>query len=264
MKFTNQIIWITGASSGLGRAMALAFARQGATLALSARRTELLESLVNEIDAQGGKAKAYPVDVTQEENIQQCVQHIITDFGKLDVAIANAGAGVIGSIEKLSQTEWQRQLTLNVTGLALTCKHALPHLRKTKGQIVLLGSVAAFIPNPGVGAYGASKAAVHSIGETLQVELAGSGVSCTTIHPGFVDSNITRVDNDGNFNPDAKDPRPANLMWPTEKAARVMVNAIAKRKKVYVFTGHGKFMVTIAKYFPGIARKMMANLRPPE
>jgi NAD(P)-dependent dehydrogenase (short-subunit alcohol dehydrogenase family) len=264
MKYNNQIVWITGASSGLGRAMALEFARQGATLAVSARRTELLESLGKEIEAIGGKSKGYFVDVEQEESIKQCVEHIINDFGKLDVAIANAGAGVMGTVEKLSQAEWQRQLTLNVTGLALTCKHALPHLRKTKGRMVLLGSVAAFLPNPGIGAYGASKAAVHSIGETLQVELAGSGVSCTTIHPGFVDSNITRIDNQGNFHPEATDPRPANLMWPTDKAARVMVNAIAKQKKVFVFTGHGKFMATVAKYFPGIARKMMANLRPPE
>ncbi len=264
MNFKNQIVWITGASSGLGRYMALEFAKQGATLAVTARRKELLQSLVQEIEALGEKAKAYYVDVENEDSINDCVLYIIKDFGKLDVAIANAGAGVLGSMEKLSQADWQRQLTLNVTGLAITCKHALPHLRKTKGRMVLIGSVAAFLPNPGIGAYGASKAAVHSIGETLQVELAGSGVSCTTIHPGFVDSNIARMDNQGNFHPDATDPRPANLMWHTDKAARVMVNAIAKRKKVYVFTGHGKFMSAIGKYFPSIARKMMANLRPPE
>jgi NAD(P)-dependent dehydrogenase (short-subunit alcohol dehydrogenase family) len=264
MKFNNQIVWITGASSGLGRAMALEFAKQGATLAVSARREDLLENLVKEIDALGGKAKAYYVDVEQEESIEQCVRYIISDFGKLDVAIANAGAGVMGTIEKLSQAEWQRQLTLNVTGLALTCKHALPHLRKTKGRLALIGSVAAFVPNPGIAAYGASKAAVQNIGETLQVELLGSGVSCTTIHPGFVDSNITRMDNEGNFHPEAKDPRPANLIWPTDKAARVMVNAIAKRKKVYVFTGHGKFAVFLGKYFPSLMRKMISNIAPKE
>jgi short-subunit dehydrogenase len=139
----------------------------------------------------------------------------------------------------------------------MTVKYALPELKKTKGRLALIGSVAAYVPNPMVGAYGASKAAVHNIGETLQVELKGSGVSCTTIHPGFVDSNITRVDNDGNFNPEAPDPRPANLMWPTDKAVKVMIKAIEKRKKVKVITGHGKVFVFLGRFFPGIARKMM-------
>lgn len=141
----------------------------------------------------------------------------------------------------------------------MTAKYALPELRKTKGRLALIGSVAAYVPNPGIGAYGASKAAVHNIGETLQIELMGSGVSCTTIHPGFVDSNITRIDNQGRFNPDAKDPRPAKLMWPTDKAARVMIEAIEQREKVFVFTGHGKFIAFLGRFFPGIARTLIAK-----
>ncbi|MBL7844210.1 MAG: SDR family oxidoreductase [Cyclobacteriaceae bacterium] len=262
MNFQNQIIWITGASSGLGREMALEFARHGASVAVTARRMDLLEELVVEIESSGGKAKAFFCDVMDAKNIEACVQQIITHFGKLDIAIANAGGGVFGKIEDLTEADWQRQLTLNVTSLALTVKYSLPHLRQTKGRVVLLGSVAAFVPNPMVGAYGASKAAVHNIGETLQVELLGSGVTCTTIHPGFVDSNITRIDNEGNFHPERTDPRPANLMWPTDKAAKVMVKAIAQRKKVYVFTGHGKIGVFLGKFFPSVARKMMAKNSP--
>lgn len=259
MRFKNQIVWITGASSGIGRELALEFARQGATVAISARRMDLLELLVKDIESNGGSAKAFHCDVLDSNSIEQCVQQIIVTFGKLDIAIANAGFGVEGKIEALTDSDWNRQLAGNVTGLALTCKFALPHLRHTKGQIVLLGSVGAFLPNPNVGAYGASKAAVHSIGETLQVELLGTGVSCTTIHPGFVESNITRIDNQGLFHPEAKDPRPANLLWKTDKAARVMIRAIANRKKVFVFTGHGKIAVFLAKFFPSIARKIIAK-----
>jgi NAD(P)-dependent dehydrogenase (short-subunit alcohol dehydrogenase family) len=262
MNFHNQIVWITGASSGLGRAMALEFALQGASVAVTARRMDLLEELVAEINSGSGKAKAFFCDVMNTTSIEDCVNNIIAHFGKLDVAIANAGGGVYGKIEDLTEADWQRQLTWNVTGLALTVKYSLPHLRQTKGRVVLLGSIAAFVPNPMVGAYGASKAAVHNIGETLQVELLGSGVSCITIHPGFVDSNIARIDNEGNFHPERKDPRPANLMWPTDKAAKVMVKAIAKRKKVYVFTGHGKIGVFLGKFFPSVARKMMAKNAP--
>lgn len=220
----------------------------------------MLEKLVQEIQQEGGKAQAFFCDVMEEQSIEKCIQEIIQAFGKLDGCIANAGGGVMGKIEKLTAEEWDRQLRLNVTGLALTAKYALPELRKTKGRLALIGSVAAFVPNPNLGAYGASKAAVHNIGETLQSELLGSGVSCTTIHPGFVDSNITRIDNEGNFHPEAKDPRPANLMWPTDKAAKAMVKAILNRKKMVVITGHGKVMYAISRLIPSVLRKMMAKM----
>ena len=262
MSFQNKIVWITGASSGLGREMALDFARKGATVAVSARRIELLEKLVSEIKSAGGKAKAFYCDIMDARSIEHCVSAVVSEFGQLDVAVANAGFGVVGSIENLSEADWNRQLSGNVIGLALTSKYSIPHLRKTKGRLALVGSIGAFLPSPATGAYGASKAAVHSIGETLMVELNGTGVSCTILHPGFIDSNITRVDNHGNFNPEAKDPRPANLMWPTSKAAKVMVNAIARRKKVFVFTGHGKVLVFIGKFLPGLARKVAAKAAP--
>lgn len=262
MDSKDKVVWITGASSGLGRGMSLEFASQGAIVAVSARRVDELNEVVKEIESRQGKAKAYYCDVLDSKSIEECVNQIILDFGKLDIAVANAGYGVLGKIEDLTESDWQRQLAVNVTGLALTCKFALPHLRKTKGRLALVGSVAAFVPNPGVAAYGASKAAVQNIGESLLVELKGSGVSCTTIHPGFVESNITRVDNEGNFHAERSDPRPANLMWPTDKAAKVMVKAIEQRKKVFVFTGHGKVIVFIAKYFPGLMRKISEKLGP--
>jgi short-subunit dehydrogenase len=260
MKFKNQIIWITGASSGIGFHLAKAFAKEGGSVAVSARRTDLLDKLVEEIKQDEGQAHAFYCDVMEEDSIEKCTKEIIAVFGKLDVAVANAGCGVMGKIEKLTAQDWDRQLKINVTGLALTAKYALPELRKTKGRLALVGSVGAFLPNPNLGAYGASKAAVHNIGETLQSELQGSGVSCTTIHPGFVDSNITRVDNHGNFHPDALDPRPANLMWSTDKAAEVMIKAIQKRKKMVVITGHGKVMYAISRLIPGVLRKMMAKM----
>ena len=115
--------------------------------------------------------------------------------------------------------------------------------------IGLVGSIGAYLPNPNLGAYGASKAAVHSIGLTLQFELMGTGVSCTTLHPGFVVSEIARVDNEGVWHPERVDPRPENLMWPTAKAAKVMVKAIMRRKRCYVFTNHGRAFVWLQSCF---------------
>jgi short-subunit dehydrogenase len=258
--FKNKIIWITGASSGLGRYMAYEFAKQGAKLALSARRKDQLDEVLAIVRSLGGEGLVVPCDVLVEKEIEDAVQAIVKHYGRMDVTIANAGYGVVGKIKNLSTQEWRRQLDVNVIGLALTFKYAYPHLQESKGSIVLIGSVATYVPNPGVGAYGASKAAVHSIGQTLHLELKGTGVNCTVIHPGFVDSDIARVDNQGILHPDNKDPRPANLMWPTDKAAKVMVRAIAKKKKVYVFTGHGKVLAFIGQHFPAIARWLVGKM----
>ncbi|MFN3756616.1 MAG: SDR family NAD(P)-dependent oxidoreductase [Flavobacterium sp.] len=263
MNAQKQVVWITGASSGIGKAMSLEWAKLGFNVVLSARRVELLEEVATEIRKMGVQALVVSTDIMEEASIKNAVKTIITTFGQLDIAVANAGFGVFGTIEELCQEDWQRQLQGNVIGLAMTAKYALPHLKKTKGRIALVGSVGAFLPNPYVGAYGASKAAVNSIGLTLQVELHGTGVSCTTLHPGFVKSEIARIDNDGVWHPDRKDPRPENLMWPTEKAAHVMVKAVMKRKRNYVFTGHGRVAVTLQRWLPGMMRKMMAKAPKP-
>lgn len=263
MGFQNDIVWITGASSGIGRAMSIEFAKQGATVAVSARRIDELNKLVVEIENSGGKAKAFFCDIMDENSIIHCVNQIVETFGKLDVAVANAGFGIFGKLEDLTQEEWQRQLQGNVIGLALTAKYALPHLKQTKGRLALVGSVGAYLPNPYVGAYGASKAAVNSIGLSFQVELYSTGVSCTTLHPGFVKSEIARIDNKGVWHPNRKDPRPEKMMWPTEKAAQVMVKAIEKRKRNYIFTAHGRFFIWIQRLFPSFMRKMMLKSPKP-
>lgn len=260
----EQVVWITGASSGIGKAMATEWARLGYKVALSARRKELLDKVAEEIRNSGGQAIAVTCDILEEDSIAHAVQEFIATWGQLDVVVANAGFGVFGSIEKLSAKDWSRQFQGNVTGLALTVKYALPHLMKTKGRIGLVGSVGAFLPSPNLGAYGASKAAVHSIGQTLQVELMGTGVSCTTMHPGFVVSEIARVDNEGVWHPDRPDPRPANFIWPTDKAAKVMVKAMLKRKRTYIFTGHGKVFVWLHRWFPGLMRQIISKSPKPD
>ncbi|MDQ6472458.1 SDR family NAD(P)-dependent oxidoreductase [Flavobacterium sp. LHD-80] len=260
----ENVVWITGASSGIGKSMAFEWARLGYKVVLSARRQELLDEVADQIRHSGGEALVVPCDIMDETAIENAVQQIIKNLGRLDVVIANAGFGVFGSIEKLTAKDWNRQLQGNVTGLALTVKYALPHLKKNKGRIGLVGSVGAYLPNPNVGAYGASKAAVNSIGQTLQVELMGTGVSCTTMHPGFVVSEIARIDNDGVWHPEDPDPRPSNLMWPTDKAAKVMVRATLKRKRNYIFTGHGKLAVLLQRWFPSLMRSIISKGPKPD
>ena len=251
-RFEHHTVWITGASSGIGRELARAFATEGANVAVSARRRDRLESLVEELQAEGTRGLVVPCDVTDEEEVATAADAVVQHFGRLDVAVANAGFGVMGRIEELHADDWRRQLDVNVVGLAMTARYALPHLRETQGRLALLGSVGAMVPTPESGAYAASKSAVRTIGQTLSMELHASGVSCTTLHPGFVESNITRIDKEGVYHPDRPDPRPAALIWPTDRAARVMVDAIYDRRREYVFTGHGKVLSFIGRHWPGL------------
>jgi NAD(P)-dependent dehydrogenase (short-subunit alcohol dehydrogenase family) len=255
-RFAGKVVWITGASAGIGRELARIFAEEGAQVAVSARRQELLDEVVAELEAGGGGALAVPCDVTDEDAVAAVVARVVERFGRLDVAVANAGFSVTGRVESLSAAEWRRQLDVNVVGVALTARYALPQLRATRGRLALVGSAAGFLPVPGAGAYGASKAALRSLGETLSAELAGSGVTCTTLHPGFVESEIARVDNEGIHHPDAADRRPVRLMWPTRRAARVMVRAIHRRRREYVFTGHGRLGAFVGRHFPGVVQRI--------
>ena len=256
-QFTGQVVWITGASAGMGRALAREYARRGADVAVSARRLDRLEEVVNEIDASGRRGLAVACDVTQDEDVARAVDEVLARFGRLDVAIANAGFGVVGRLEQLSDADLRRQFDTNVFGAMSTARHALPALRRTRGRLGLVSSVAALLASPKTGAYTASKFALRGLGLTLQQELHGSGVSCTLLHPGFVASEITQVDNEGRFDPSKRDPRPLQLLWTAEAAARVMAAAVGCRKREFVFTGHGKLGAWIGKHAPGLAYLLM-------
>lgn len=260
-RFENQVVWITGGGSGIGRALAFAFADEGAAVAVSGRREERLQEVVRELEARGCKALAVRCDVTDEASVADAAQKIVRALGGLDVAVANAGFSVAGRIEKLSAADWRRQLDVNVIGVAMTARYAIPHLRERNGRLVLIGSVASMMPTPGVGAYAASKHAVRAIGQTLAIELHGSGVTCTTIHPGYVESEIAQVDNQGRFDASRKDNRPKNLMWPADRAARAMLDAIAKRKREHVFTGHGKVGAFAGRHMPGLVHFGLTRAR---
>ena len=251
-EFADKVVWITGGGSGIGAALAAEFARRGADVAVSGRRLDRLESVVASVQALGRRGLAVPCDVTSEADVAAAVATVVRTFGRLDVAVANAGFSVAGRIESLSAEAWRRQLDVNVVGVAITARHALPHLRETGGRLALVASVAAQITGPGFGAYAASKYAVRAIGQTLSAELHGSGVTCTTLHPGYVESEIARVDNDGTFHAERRDKRPAKLLWPADRAARTMVSAIGRRKREHVFTWHGKLGAFVGRHLPAV------------
>lgn len=257
--FVDHAVWITGGGSGIGAALALEFARNGAMVAVSGRRRDRLEQVVAAIEACGSRGLAVVCDVTDDPAVEQAVPEVQAAFGKIDVVVANAGFAVSGRIEDLAIEAWRRQFDTNVFGAVSTIRHALPALKASGGRLGLMCSVAGMIASPKSGPYTASKYALRAIGQTLAIELAGSGVSCTLLHPGFVSSEIAQVDNSGVRDASRPDRRPSKLMWPADAAAKVCAKALHRRDREYTFTGHGKFGAFVGRHLPGLAHTLMTR-----
>ena len=249
-RFAGQVVLITGASSGIGAALAREFARQGADLALLGRREDRLHGLAREIEAGRRRALALAADVTVDGDVERAVLASRTAFGRIDVAIANAGFGVVGPVERLTLDDYRRQFETNVFGVLRTVQATLPSLKATRGRLAIVGSVAGYIATPGSSPYSMSKFAVHGLASALGHELAPAGVSVTLLSPGFVDSEIRRVDNAGALQHEMREPVPAWLVMPTARAARQMVRAIARRRREVVITAHGKLGVFMQRHAP--------------
>ena len=253
--FRDKVVLITGASSGIGEELAAQLGQAGAKLTLAARRKDLLETLAQKIAA-AGKAEPLVVecDVSHDGQLENAVAETVRHFGKLDVVIANAGFGVVGPLKKLSVNDYRRQFETNVFGVLHTIYAALPEIEKTKGNIAIVGSVSGWAATPGASPYAMSKFALRALANSITPELQLSGVKVTLISPGFVASNIRRVDNQGNFHATGKDSIPAWLVVPTDRAVRQMLRAVAGGKREAIITGHGKALVFLERFMPWLVR----------
>jgi short-subunit dehydrogenase len=249
-RFADRVVLVTGASSGIGAALAREFARAGADLVLAARRVPRLEELAGEIRALGRRALVVACDVTQDGALERAIGQAVQAFGRLDVAVANAGFGVAGPFERLTLDDYRRQFETNVFGVLRTAAAALPALRRSRGTLVIIGSVSGQVPTAGSSAYAMSKAAVRAFAGSLRPEVRAAGVGVVLVSPGFVDSELRAVDNQGRHHAGTRDPVPAWLVVPTPRAARVIVKAVARRRREVVVTGHGKAIVWVARHMP--------------
>lgn len=185
--FQDRSIIITGASSGIGRALALRLADEKGRVTLAARSVERLEALAQECRQRGGQALVVPTDVADEAQCRALVEHTLQAYGRLDMLINNAGIGLVARLDELSDLHLFKQvLDVNFYG-ALYCTHeALPHLKQTRGRLVNVSSVGGLAPAPYNTAYVASKFALEGFSESLRMELQSNGVSVTVISPYWV------------------------------------------------------------------------------
>jgi short-subunit dehydrogenase len=250
-RFAGNAVFITGASSGIGAALAREFAGEGADVALAARRVNRLEALAQEIGKTGRRAVVIACDVTRDGDLERAADQARAALGKLDVVVANAGFGVTGSLGTLSLDDYRRQFETNVFGVLRTVYATLDDLKKTRGRLVLIGSVSGHVALPGSSAYSMSKFAVRALAASLDHELAPHGVAVTLISPGFVESEIGQVDNRGVRRAEApRRPLPASIVMATPTAARKIVRAVARRRREVVITGFGKAAVALQRHVP--------------
>ncbi|MDK1022552.1 MAG: SDR family NAD(P)-dependent oxidoreductase [Candidatus Hydrogenedentes bacterium] len=259
-RFENKNAFITGGSSGIGAALGVAFAREGARVALAARSLDRLAESVHSVEEAGGSAIALQCDVTSRASIDEAVERAVEEFGGLDVVVANAGFGVDGLMTKLETEDYRRQFETNVFGVIDTVYATLPHLVESKGRLAIVSSVLGKIGRPAMSAYAASKFAVCGFAESIYYELADLGISVTCVNPGLVESNFRVVDNEGRFHEEWTDPAPQFFVMPAERAARDIVRAIYKRRFEANVTLHGKFGIFMNRHFPWMVRTAQRQL----
>ena len=190
----SRSMFVTGASSGIGEALAMEFARRGYDLALAARRVERLEAVADRLRSAGaGRVLCLPLDVTDFPSIEVALGRAAAEFGRLDVVVANAGVGYSLPVGKGRIDEVRRTLDTDLTGAIATIEHALPILRaQGGGQVVAITSIAGSRGMPFLGAYSAAKAGLHRYVQALRAEVYREPIDVTELAPGYIDTDMNR------------------------------------------------------------------------
>jgi len=254
MQEVRKTVFITGASSGIGQALALTYAKKDFNLSLFARRAERLSKVKKECLALNPKIEVLcsTGDVTQENQLKIAVQNTHDQFARIDIVIANAGYSKTGKFEKLKIKDYRELFETNVFGVINTAILTLDFLRQSNGRLALMGSASSYLCLGGDSPYAMSKFAVRALAESLFSEFKNTGASVTLICPGFVDSEIRKTNSNNEFDPTRKDPIPAYFIMDSLQAARKIESAIRKRKREVIITNHAKAGIFLKRHFPGV------------
>jgi 3-oxoacyl-[acyl-carrier protein] reductase len=198
MQLEGQVAIVTGAGTGIGRSSALLMAGEGAAVVVAARTVADLESLVQEIEAAGGKALAVPTDVTVEEQAEALVKQAIDTFGRVDILVNNAGTNVRAPIDKVTTPDWDLILATNLNGTFYCTRAVIPHMKaQAYGKIINVSSGAGKRGSATRAAYSAAKHGVVGFGDAVQKDMKGHGISVTVVCPGPIDTPMRAFNNPG-------------------------------------------------------------------
>ncbi|WP_276497460.1 SDR family oxidoreductase [Pontibacter litorisediminis] len=260
----DKVVLITGGTSGIGKALAFAFGREGAKVAVSGRNQQNLDQTSQELSAAGIDNLAVNADVSVEEQCQRMVQETVAKYGRLDVLINNAGISMRALFEDVDLDVIRKVMDINFWGTVYSTKYALPYIKQAKGSVVGISSIAGYRGLPARTGYSASKFAMHGFLETLRTELLHSGVHVLLACPGFTASNIRNTALAANGQQQGETPREEEKMMSAEEVAERILKATIQRQRDLVMTTQGKLAVWVNKLFPSLADKLVYNVMAKE
>lgn len=257
MSFKGKVIIITGASSGIGKELALQLAREGAHLVLAARNEQALHDIVETCKQSGAKAIYTVTDVTRSEACEAMVQKAVDEFGQVDVLVNNAGITHWSHFKDTTNLDVMRKIMeANYYG-AVQCTHyALPHLLKSKGLIVAVSSLTGITGVPTRTFYAGSKHAMNGFFDSLRIELMGTGVDVTVICPGFVTSEVRARALNGAGESVGESHVQEDKVMSAATCCEIMIKAMRKRKRIEVMTVKGKLGRFLKLIAPGLIDKI--------
>jgi len=250
--FEDKVVIVTGASSGIGLAIAREFAAARCKVVMAARSVDKLEKLATEIRENGGEVCVIPTDVTDEEQCRILIEGTVEKYGYLDILINNAGISMRANFIDVDSSVLKKVMDVNFWGMVYCSKYALPHLLERRGVIVGVSSIAGFHGLPGRTGYAASKFAMHGFLETIRIENLRKGLHVMIIAPGFTASNIryNALQADGSLQGDS--PRNEKRMMKPEFVARWVLKGIKKKKRNKILTWGGRFTALFQRIMPGV------------
>lgn len=255
----NKVVLITGASSGIGRALAFAFGREGAHIVICGRKADALQTVTSELKQADIDVFAITADVSVETDVKRLIEQTIAQYGHLDILINNAGISMRSMLIDTDPSVIQKVMDINFMGTVYATRHALPFLIESKGSIVGISSIAGYRGLPVRSGYSASKFAMNGFLEAVRTELLHTGVHVLTACPGFTASNIRYSALDAHGNAKGETMRDESNMMSAEECADHILKAVKSRKRELILTTQGKLTVFINKWLPGLADKLVYN-----
>ena len=250
--FDGKIIVITGASSGIGEAMAKEYSKLGARVVLGARNGARLSQVAQAICSEGGEAVYVVADVSKEEDCQRLIESAVEAFGGIDILICNAGISMRASFDEVDVRVLHCVMDVNFWGTVYCAKYALPYLQTSKGSLVGISSIAGLHGLPGRTGYSASKFAMTGLLETIRIENLKKGLHVMVACPGFTATNVRYSALTADGSAQGKTPRKESAMMTSEEVARRVAKAIVKRKRLCLMDAEGRMTNFVKKFAPSL------------
>ena len=259
--FDNKVVWITGASSGIGEALAYAFAKRKVKLILSARRTDELERVKKNCNLPEENIMLLTMDVSKYNEAEEKANLVLARFKRVDILINNAGLSHWSKIKDMTMEVLKQIIDTNFMGNAALTKALLPSMLNNKqGKIVVISSILGKIVTHKQAAYNASKHALHGFYDTLRAEYSGNGIKVLLVCPGFVNTNVAKNSLDRNGQPIGKNNKMIEGGLSPDYVAEQILNAIERDKEEILLAGNKeKFGVLLKRFAPGLFSKFISN-----